>query len=526
MDSEVFRETGGDRRRFVARRGTRVVIAAWLIFVLPSFSLAGSYPTWSPGIEGGIPSIPTLRNAREFGAVGDGRTDDAGSIQAALDSLPPGGGAILVPPGTYLLTSQLQLTDGAVLRGSGADRTRLVFDLDGGDAILARVYDRGYWIDIRAGFEAGSTTIEVADASAIKPPTLAQINQSNDAEVMYTKKVFDQFWSKDAVGEIVRIVNKKGNLLTLQYPLRFTYSAPLQPRIRRFGAVERVGVEDLHLSRLDDTDGAAIRFKNVAWAWVRGVVSEKTIESHVTTEVVYRCEIRDSTFSDGHRFDGGNGYGVELDRHTTGCLVENNIFTKLRHSMVAHVGANGNVFGYNYSREPVASNPLWKPADISLHGHFPFGNLFEGNIVQRIHVADYWGPAGPGNVFLRNAVEGSGITVGDHSHGQILVGNVLVDRRGNEIEIESNVEDTLLRDNRVGTKVTEGPTLSKGAIPDSLYLSKRPPFFGGATWPSIGGERGSSYSNPAFERWRNGTLGAVAQPSPSAPIQRQIPEAN
>lgn len=502
MKSKAQCAAGDGRLCPTVGHGVRILIAVWAIFILPASSAADSNPRWSPGVDGGIPAVPNIHSAGEFGAVGDGVTDDADALQSALDALPPGGGAVVVPPGTYLLKSQLRLADGAVLRGSGASRTRLVFDLDGGDAIVAVTYERGAWLGVGSGFAGGSTEIVVADASAIRVPTFAQINQSNDPAIMYTKKVFDQPWAERSVGEIVRIVKREGNRLILEQPLRFSYNARLKPRIRSVDAIERVGVEDLYIARIDKIEGSAIRFKNVAWAWVRGVESEMTIESHVTAEVVYRCEIRDSYFHHAHRYDGGNGYGVELDRHTTGCLVENNVFSNLRHSMVVQVGANGNVFGYNYSRDPVASNPDWDPADICLHGHFPFGNLFEGNIVQRIHVADYWGPVGPGTVFLRNAVEDSGITVGDHSHGQMLIGNVLPDRRGNTIKVERGVRNTVLHGNRVRGVVGWDPDRQDRVVPDSLYLSGRPSFFRSGPWPPIGGDIGSSYTNPAFERWR------------------------
>ena len=39
--------------------------------------------------------------------------------------------------------------------------------------------------------------------------------------------------------------------------------------------------------------------------------------------------------------------------HTTGTLAEDNIFDSLRHAMMVQTGANGNVFGYNYSANPV-----------------------------------------------------------------------------------------------------------------------------------------------------------------------------
>ncbi len=42
-------------------------------------------------------------DVRDHGARGDGMHDDTGAFQAAIDALPPEGGTVRVPPGTYLL---------------------------------------------------------------------------------------------------------------------------------------------------------------------------------------------------------------------------------------------------------------------------------------------------------------------------------------------------------------------------------------------------------------------------------------
>jgi hypothetical protein len=55
-------------------------------------------------------------SVKDFGAVGDGTTNDTAAFQAALDSLKP----IHVPPGTYLITDTLKLYEGSVLYGNKA----------------------------------------------------------------------------------------------------------------------------------------------------------------------------------------------------------------------------------------------------------------------------------------------------------------------------------------------------------------------------------------------------------------------
>ena len=55
-------------------------------------------------------------NVRQFGAVGDGVTDDTAAIQAAIDARL---GPVYLPIGTYLTTSPIELRHNTVLRGAG-----------------------------------------------------------------------------------------------------------------------------------------------------------------------------------------------------------------------------------------------------------------------------------------------------------------------------------------------------------------------------------------------------------------------
>ena len=45
----------------------------------------------------------TVRNVKDYGAVGDGLRDDTAAIQAAINSLPTTGGTVVIPAGTYLI---------------------------------------------------------------------------------------------------------------------------------------------------------------------------------------------------------------------------------------------------------------------------------------------------------------------------------------------------------------------------------------------------------------------------------------
>ena len=57
-----------------------------------------------------------VRNVKAYGAVGDGITDDTAAIQAALNDR----GTVLLPPGKYLITSELTMPNRTRLVGSGS----------------------------------------------------------------------------------------------------------------------------------------------------------------------------------------------------------------------------------------------------------------------------------------------------------------------------------------------------------------------------------------------------------------------
>jgi hypothetical protein len=70
------------------------------------------------------PAAGREHNARDFGATGDGSTDDTAALQKALDGAGVTGGIVVLPPGTYV-TRRLTLHSGVHLRGSGGDATVL-----------------------------------------------------------------------------------------------------------------------------------------------------------------------------------------------------------------------------------------------------------------------------------------------------------------------------------------------------------------------------------------------------------------
>ncbi|ODM25546.1 glycosyl hydrolase family 28-related protein [Acetivibrio mesophilus] len=503
-----------------------MIIMLLMSFVLKSNAynaeINGEVIVWNPGIRGGIPTRPVVANVMDFGAKGDGLTDDSNAFIKAIESVKDGG-AVLIPSGEYLLKSKITLNKPIVLRGEGPGRTNLLID-HSSDAFEAITYKRGNWVNLTGGYTRGSRELVVSDPTGFVAGKYVEIQQDNDPAVMYTLPTWNQGWADGAVGQIAKVVSVSGNTVTIDEPLRITYKSKLNPVIRTQGFAEYIGFEDFSVKRIDTSDTSMFYFKNAANCWISNVHSIKPSKAHVSVTTGYRIEVRDSFFDDATNWGGGgHGYGVELGFHSSDCLIENNIFKHLRHSMMVHLGANGNVFGYNYSIEPYQNEGgNWTPADISVHGHYAYSNLFEGNIVQEITVSDYWGPSGPYNTYFRNRVESENICVEDSSNYQNFIGNEIVsgnilwdtdDRYPHKIDPST----LFLHGNLISGSIQWNQQTQDHAIPDSYYLDKEPVFFGAMEWPSTGWDRISG-TNPARERYYGNTIPTVS-PTPDNPIR-------
>ena len=441
---------------------------------------------WSPGISLSLPVSTTTINVKDYGALGNGSGNDATAIQQAIDSLPEAGGTIYIPEGTYSMRSPLTIENNNIfLKGDGRNKTRLKFNYNQ-KALAAIIFtknDATGWKNIVGGYAKGSSEITVPNSSIYSTYKYLEIQQSNDPSKMYTRSQWNQKWGHDGVGEIVKIRSIQGDKITLEEPLSHNYRSGLSPELRGVGLIEFGGVENLYIELTKNTNAHTFWINKAAYISISNIESNMTSRGHVNLWSSYKCEVINSHFHHSHDYGGGgHGYGVQLMRHTTGCLIQNNTFHDLRHSMILSIGPTANVFAYNYSHLN-RSQTAAKLADIALHGYYASYNLFEGNVVQEIGIADYWGPAGPGNTFLRNCVAAENFEVRDSSHDQNLIGNIMIGS-SNKIDIKAGVTGTFLHGNQSSNGVISwNKSIEDRIIPGSYYLQKKPGFFGASTWP-------------------------------------------
>jgi len=447
---------------------------------------------WSiAGLENAIPGPSLIMDVTDFGAVGDSSTDNYAAITEAIAALDEQYGVICFPPGNYIIRSPIVMRDSLIFRGAGSEQSRLLFDLGGLGYNCFSISGQtgGEFIEIESGFEKGNTQLQVDDAEQFIPGAWAEIRQDNGA--WDTEPIS---WAGHSVGQMVKITEVEEDHITIKNPLRIDYDEELEPEIRAIQPTFNAGIECLGIYRLDDPDdvGYNVFFNYAMNCWVKGVESSYSEGSHIyitksSNILISGCYIHDAWEYDG---SGTRGYGVTLNMHAGECLIEDNIFKHLRHAMMVKTGANGNVFAYNYSIEPYRIEPIHDfSGDISLHGHYAFSNLFEGNVVQNIIIDHYWGPSGPYNTMFRNRAELWGIIMTGSDTTETSWQNFVGNETTNFEDLHGNYElsgsDHFEHGNNIrGIIIPEGT----GYLEDvSYYLSGQPVFWDVFDdWPSIG----------------------------------------
>jgi polygalacturonase len=97
-----FGPNSGNARRSTSRNKLLAAIVASL--TLSAVASPASGTNWwslTPTVQIGT----TVLNVKNFGAMGNGTTDDTAAFQAAINALPAAGGTIVVPDGTYMINA-------------------------------------------------------------------------------------------------------------------------------------------------------------------------------------------------------------------------------------------------------------------------------------------------------------------------------------------------------------------------------------------------------------------------------------
>jgi hypothetical protein len=502
---------------------------------------------WDPGVPGGIPNRTTIFaivTNSPYNCPTDGTSDCSPAIQSALNACPDDQ-VVSIPTGTFRLNSTLTIPNRTVLRGAGPTLTTLNCYMSTHavqiGAFPANSYPNATDTSVSGSPAKGDTQITVGSVSTphtISVGSFICIDQTDDGVEVVNVDTASRDGSTRGIGQIVQVTAIAGTLLTIDPPLYHDYPAARTPQVWLVNqgsnnTTQYSGVEDLKIERVSPTTGTYLMFRmlNCAFCWVKNVESKLSLFRHVDFDRCYRCEARDSYFNDGRNHGtGGYAYGVVCAAKSTACLVENNIFRHLRHSMVLDEGASGNVIAYNYSLETY-QGVNWLAPDMISHGTGPHMNLFESNWGTKFHMDKVHGSSSyqtgfrnhvrrdstPAETAITQARRCVDLEATNRYHN--IVGNVLGEASqswdaydpgtsrnaaggryvycfgypsdGAASSTDANSLATVYRhgnfDYQSNSTIWDAGNANH-TLPASLYLTAKPAFFGSDAWPCIGSD--------------------------------------
>ena len=318
--------------------------------------------------------------------------------------------------------------------------------------------------------------------------------------------------------------------VTFSSPFHTVYRASHAAQLTVLAEMDKhlrgVGVESMTLER---GDADLLQFQNVAYSWVKNIEATKWRGAGVLFFKSFRCELRDSYIHTPVYFEpGGGSYNIALDTGSSEILIENNVSVDADKVMVARTAGAGSVVGYNYMDDGhIGGNPDWM--EIGVNGSHMVGchhMLFEGNYGFNGDNDKTHGNSNT-HTYFRNHLSGRRLTygMGNRAAGATatttymsFVGNVLgLPGQMSGWEYQSGmmsnaaiwllgwddwapyptdpvVEQTTLRDGNfdyvtnsqrwhgIGGAVGDGIA---APLPDSMYLTTKPAFFGTNPWPWV-----------------------------------------
>lgn len=466
------------------------VILACLAYSSVAQTISQSRLTdWSTaGHTDTLPVFSNTVNIMNHGAVADGSTANDNAFTAALSALNSQPGTIYLPAGDYLFTQGITINrDSVVIKGDGAN-TRLIFDM-GGSIVNA--------INITGNFAPGNLPLKehiykntnycvlTTTATVFKGDHL-MVNDK-DAALVFSP------WAIETLGQILEVERVSNDTVYFNNEFRRNYLNTANVGIKKVAVQKAVGLECMYIERKDPTtqQTSNISFNKTANCWVIGVESNKCNYSHIVMDYSSHNLVRGCYFHHAHAYgSGGQGYGTTIEYASSDCLIENNTYEHLRHSILVQAGANGNVFAYNYSFDPYwdqSGLPNDAAGDIVCHGNYPFLNLFEGNICQNIVVDDSHGFNGPYNTFFRNRAELYGIFTNNNpaTDSMTYAGNEVTNTQTLKGNYLLNGNGHFQHGNNIKSVITPANT---GNLPEvSLYLQSAPGYWPGKnSFPGVG----------------------------------------
>lgn len=464
---------------------------------------------WSiAGNQTNIPEFNNILNILDFGGSNNGSKDNVVAFNAVMSTAKPGT-TIFFPSGTYTFNNTINITkDSIIIKGEGAN-SQLIFNLNGTSKNMIQIYgtqiNTDRWIKQSIENKQNFAIVNQPEVFSVEQWVTLVVNDSS---------IMESTWAYKTGGQILQIKEIKEDTLFFKSSFRRSHSIGTGPRLRIMNPRKYVGIENLYLERVDAVNAQAtnIAFNRSVNSWIIGIESNLTNFAHVSFTNSSNMTIKGSYFHHSHSYgSGGRGYGILLENTSGECLIENNMFNNLRHSVLLQAGANGNVIAYNHSIHPYWTDVIISPAnsagEIVFHGNYVYSNLVEGNSVQQIVMDNTHGNNGPNNTIFRNKLAGYGMFM-NAGAGNLtnIVGNDITNTTALMGLYTLTGSDNYQYGNRVKGENNFKPSETDNLTKESYYLCSAPKWWNNGTWPNIGAPyRYNSTQIPVEIRWNNTT---------------------
>ncbi|MBV9926083.1 MAG: hypothetical protein JOZ96_13780 [Acidobacteria bacterium] len=346
---------------------------------LPDFSYAGYHAG-----EAELPSPPARWDLkRDFGAKGDGRTDDSEALSKAVASIK--GGVLYIPKGTYVIAKRIDIDRGnLVLRGAGAGETILYFpnsltDLFGNtynEAKQSQWSFRPGFINVKgtdpitpetrlasvtAPARRGDRVLKLSAPVSVKKGEWIRLAESDPPKGSalagsLIRHLYGELMppGPDLVGtpNVVRFLSRvksvAGTQLELERPLPYDVRLEWTPEVHRFvPAVQEFGVEHLSLhfpwtpypGHFKEKGYNGLFLEGVSQCWVRDVEIQNsdfgidlnstnfcTVSGVTLTTSADRGESREARGASGH-------HGIDVSHGTENLVTGFDVRTRFVHDI-------------------------------------------------------------------------------------------------------------------------------------------------------------------------------------------------
>jgi len=478
-----------------------------------------------------------------YNADNTGATNAASAVQSAINAA-TSGQVVYLPAGTYRFDSGVGVghKDNITIRGAGMTQTLINFYGGSGAAIKAGGDEIDYqWNFPNAAFSGnkGDTVLPCADTSQIVIGAITHLQILNSTSA--TTPVISVSGFPAVRRQKTRITAKTGSTVTIFPGLAFDCPSGLSPKIMQASVqAEFIGIESLAVNNINSSSPNPAVDLSVCYAsWFYEVKAINVENYNLGIGDSVQCEVR-RCIGMSRRQAGSNGAAL-LTAAIGSCLFEDNIFGQNFPTIEFNHGSTGNVFAYNFVFDSVVFGSAAAAIDTNHSPHNSY-NLFEGNIAPNVQCDGYFGGASEDTVF-RNWLHGRCDTTNSASPGLTVnfnrftrnysvVGNILgsnnltsfiypegaaqwgMPNMGNfawEGEAQPSVGDwwadfgtspgtggfqeldldvfptTIFKANysTETDSIISGESIGSDTLPNSLFRSSKPAYFGNLAWPPI-----------------------------------------